>query len=480
MKALLAAFFLLSFSLGTQAGGVTSGGGYGVFCYADQTHQKLESIQLLDFYKAGIGMKDFKLLPLPEGADVFEKAKAVIARAKPFSPDMVIDWNEAVDDFKNGGMNIFERGEIKDIDDGQTPVNPEKNCVKKQMAVQFNEPEFGTYRLLVDGAMWRLLDEYTKVGLIVHEAIYRMAMDQEHENANKVHILTAMLFSEKVLTLSQNDWLKAFKDLKIDGCFEKEFRFVNHDTGEVITHRWDLKIMSYDPIMEDGISCTEDVVEDFLGSYAPGILMLMTGSRISLASGDLCISASKDPDYFGLNLVYSQNEQNFHGEVCFSDELFTNHSALISSEMSNLGLNLKTIDSVNIESCEQQEWDSFRLTGCARLGGSLTLLGTDYELQSFKIRRNVEEYTLKEKLITIFLSGKRLQLRGRFEVSSDGTMSFFPYHNAGQPQLASFSGKSCKLNPDNVLQFNSRGSFLKVIDNRDDELAADDCAALFR
>lgn len=481
MKALVVALFTLTLSLGSQAGGVTSGGGYTVVCYYDDAQTQVKSIKLLDFYAAENDIADFRMLPLPEGTDTYDKAIKVIERINHFSPDFVIDWSETINEFNSGSLKFIKRGSITDIDDGATRVSPEKNCFKRQAAVQVKNPAYLQHRLLIDKEIWDRMDEFTKVGLLVHEAIYRSAMEQGHEDAERVRYLTAMLFSTYAEEFGVEQLLRVFKTAKLDGCFNRDLLFVDHETDEVLfKHTVGNEILSYDEETETGKVCDEtDIKTGFLGAHATGLLFLNKGTIISKASGGMCFQASKDPSFKGMTLVYTEDLESYYQSACFSTRLVKGLSALRYVGQSSLELSYTPSELIEIRNCELQKVINSEIISCERLSGSVRLLGNTYSLQKFEKLTTGERYTIENRnnYITLFLNGKRIRVRNNFLMMPDRTLQFEVLNAKGVPQVASFNGKECKLGNRDVLVFDQDGSTPKVISP---ELVADSCAMLFK
>jgi hypothetical protein len=211
-------------------GGDVSGGGYIIVCKDPETG--VESSELLDYFEARYTMRDFKLMDISKvaGKTPFEKARNLVhSRLHNWTPQLTKKIVDILTAFEKEEMNFIKRGVITDIDDAQTSIDPDSNCYKLQIAVQFKTPAPRQYRVLVDSKAWDQINEQTKIGLLIHEALYTVALEQGHTNSNKVRAINATLAMEDYDDYVEGNILKLLNYAKIDSCMEMPIDFYNED-----------------------------------------------------------------------------------------------------------------------------------------------------------------------------------------------------------------------------------------------------------
>lgn len=454
MKALLALLMLFSISVFAREGGVTSGGGYGVLCYENSRMTKLKSVQLLDFYKAEFMIKNFKLRELPEGKTIYDKAEGVLKRIETFSPQIFKEWQTTLREFRRGKIHFVQRGSITEIDDGKTPVTPEKNCRKIQIAVQFKEPKAYEHWLLVDEAIWSKMDELNQIGLLVHETIYRTAMLQGHENSDKVHYLTAMLFSEHTQTLNTDGYLEVFKSSKIDGCFNKSLEFTVADQSTPVVHDISFDIRSYDKHKREGTICERQLLMAFPTKDHKGFLSLEKEMRIVESLEMICFYANDERTFFQLN------KQRYGDGVCLSRSTTPAKSPIVGLKDSSLPFAAIQVPSIKISRCSNQMIDDFLIVGCKEFEGVITLAGKEYALSLYTKVQDRDIYFNPEPYSTVTVENQLIPFIPIFNVAEDGSIYIAPSEPGASARL---KGQNCQFHRDDWLEFSPEGEFRQVI-----------------
>ncbi len=180
---------LMSISIAAFATKEVGNGGNVVFCNSGRI-----SIEMLDYYEARIlrGMN----VDVDKAGDPINIANQVVRRLLVASPLRRIAYEKYVNSFMNEAR--FVSGvELVTVPDSDHIFLPD-NCKIVQIAIQ-KEPEFPEDgRYVVNKDLWDNMDAASKAGLILHEVIYREAIDFGAEDSKASRYLNALLAANLV------------------------------------------------------------------------------------------------------------------------------------------------------------------------------------------------------------------------------------------------------------------------------------------
>jgi hypothetical protein len=193
----LIVFFLTTlFVLPIAFAGQEKGGGHGVVC--TNPNGSIKSLELLDYYEWE-NSESAQLDLGPVAANYHAKIKFVLDRLSNIDP-------VAASRFKTRALKFDS--EMKLINDAQMPtvggdsheiINPDRSCYKARFAVQVFNPKEGQKRYWVNRDLWNVADETTKAGLILHEIIYKDAVEIfNQDNSDLVRYYNFMISSTEM------------------------------------------------------------------------------------------------------------------------------------------------------------------------------------------------------------------------------------------------------------------------------------------
>lgn len=475
MKLGLLGLFLLSFGLSakvdfksfTPFGGVTSGGGYVIVCEEDKT------VELLDFFEASQTIRGYALRDLPAGNDVYQKAHAVIDRIQGFSKDFNQDWHKTLDEFKNGDMTFIDRGVITDINDGRTVVSPSRKCFKVQAGLQVKNPGPYQYRVMIDKDLWNKMNDFTKVGLLVHEVIYKTALAQGHEDSDKVRLVNSFLFSKYTEKFNEFDYLEIFQFAKVDGCFETKTKFTSESYGSS-EHQVTYKVSDFKKSQKGftGNTCGEQIIEKFVDE---GTLYLdpQTEVKMNLGSDDICFIKQN------ASMFQRKEEQHFVHHVCF--KLYTNSYHLSFSETSSLWPEFRSGDGIRQAYCSGQEIDGYYVSGCRSFQSEVKIASQELKIKNFYPGYPLEFFAFENDQNILrfgYMDMSMVMLNPHFQV--DVVKKEVLTYTMNATSLLINESKSCFIENGDRVHFDLvSGKFKKVSLTRPREFGDEDCAKYF-
>jgi hypothetical protein len=83
-----------------------------------------------------------------------------------------------------------------------------KNCELKQIAIQIRNPDLFDKRYVINQDLWNSLDTDNQAALVLHEIIYRMAIEQGASDSVGARLINSLIFSD---TVSNLDWITSIK-----------------------------------------------------------------------------------------------------------------------------------------------------------------------------------------------------------------------------------------------------------------------------
>lgn len=462
----LLALLTLLISQSVWSGGVNSGGGYVVAC----TEEGKTKYEFLDFYEAKEMIKGFEIKELPSGTDEFEVAKAVIDRIKNFNPQFAKEWKETVEKFKNGDTKFVRNSLISDINDAETIIIPNGPCRKQQAAVQLKTPANNQYRLYIDQNIWQNMDMLNKVGLIVHEAIYKMAMVQGHVKSNLFRPINALLFSKGLETLTNAQLAILFKEADLEGCFINNYEY-SDEKGNTTKFQVELGIdsLQFDDEAKHitGVACESKTITNI---FNEGDLEFSNGTIFEISPERVCIedgkSYSRHPvNTFTFYKTDGNDIQPMYEKVCLGGP-FTNK--LISAKSSSLKPKLFAINALSLDSCQDQTFFNGEISYC-RASGKIKIQENQVlpvrGFNSFKmldekgIEIELKIFGLAARENHISIGGKPFEIAHALVTEEDTN---FHFSNIDDDQIVTINNTICRLHASDRIYFDRTGNFTKV------------------
>lgn len=200
----------ISFSVGAT-GRTVGNGGDAVVC--EDSKQNLQSIELLDFYEGRI----LKGIVTDLGGDdlsVDQKITLALARLQRVSPERAQRYSKDVAHFFEETL-FLEDSRLQDIPDTGNIVIP-RNCRIAQIANQSAPLYSDDKRYVIDRHLWDALDNTGRAGLILHEVIYKEALELGHQNSVSVRSLNANLCSRRIESMSIQQYTAFLQALGFD------------------------------------------------------------------------------------------------------------------------------------------------------------------------------------------------------------------------------------------------------------------------
>lgn len=196
-------------SSGADATGRTVGnGGDVVLC--EDIGGKIKSLKLLDFYEAQV-LRGISVELGAKTLSVEEKVKYAISRIAHVSPARAKRYREHADLFFSETRFLGDI-QLADIPDSGGIVIP-RDCRIVQIANQSTPLYSGDARYVIDKDLWDLLDADDRAGLVLHEIVYREALELGHVNSVSARALTAHLCSKVSESMSVQQFSQFVRDL---------------------------------------------------------------------------------------------------------------------------------------------------------------------------------------------------------------------------------------------------------------------------
>lgn len=130
-----------------------------------------------------------------------EIARDVLTRLAVLDLDLMSDLNEKLDNFWSETTLIH--AELNPVNDQGLSFIPD-GCSVKQLAIQ-QEPIFAEdSRYFISAPLWNLMPEHDRAVLILHEIIYRYALEHSASTKNSVPVryFNALLISDRFRNFS--------------------------------------------------------------------------------------------------------------------------------------------------------------------------------------------------------------------------------------------------------------------------------------
>lgn len=214
----------VSFGFSEQGGHSVGNGGKGVICR--DSEGRILSIELLDFYEARVVRGIQRDLGAPS-LSVSEKIRVALERLARLSPQRAREYQAQADRFFD--EVLFLRGQTLIGTDDSDHISFPSGCAVEQMATQ-NEPRLPEdKRYTINQDLWERLDSDNQTGLILHEIIYREAIESGQNNSRSSRYINSYITSKKIDGLSPETFTKILQELgfqysEIQGVWLSLFR----------------------------------------------------------------------------------------------------------------------------------------------------------------------------------------------------------------------------------------------------------------
>lgn len=183
--------FSIFISIPTFAvGGNELGNGGDVFYCPNAVTDK---VILVDIYEAKLAQR--KMIINSTNGNYKDRVKQILDRWQKISPlrvEQYLIWLEAFE----SEATFISKVDLPNINDEGIVVKP-KDCEIHQIAIQLDEQDLGAAykRYTINKDLWDLLDESNKAALVLHELIFREAINSENQKSIRVRFLNGILLS---------------------------------------------------------------------------------------------------------------------------------------------------------------------------------------------------------------------------------------------------------------------------------------------
>ena len=202
----LAALSFLGAESTLLAGNETRNGGDAWVCESGM-------ISVLDYSEAGDAHVDLDLGP-PQGG-YKEKIVYVLNRLKRLDPKRARLYHQRIKDlFAGEGKVVYYFLPFPNIPDSHHHQDL-SHCRLEQVAYQVHPNRPGGTRYFFFRKTWDRMDDLNKAGLILHEIIYREALEFGHTDSVRARKFNALISSRLMDRLSSAGYLEILKELAL-------------------------------------------------------------------------------------------------------------------------------------------------------------------------------------------------------------------------------------------------------------------------
>lgn len=199
MSKILSVLVFLVFSVSAQAGVHLGNGGDALYC----PNSPVRKVDMLDRYEAEAILG---LWPAFTGVNLLpmEMVDQAIDRVARLDQELANNLKyRALDFFENARFLVDAN--LEDIKDSHHVAIPQ-GCEVKQVAVQ-RDPLFSDMpRYIVERSLYAQMDAVNQAYLILHEAIYNLALGLGHVNSINTRYFTAVVASDKLDRMNEREW----------------------------------------------------------------------------------------------------------------------------------------------------------------------------------------------------------------------------------------------------------------------------------
>lgn len=202
-------------------------GGDAVVCR--NSNNQITRAELLDYYEARV-LRNIEIDLGPADKSHIDKFYVALDRLKFFSPVRSRVYAEELKNFE-AETQFIPGVELVQIEDEEPTVIP-TGCKIEQLAVQRNPVFPGDKRFVVSKDIWDKLDTTSKAGLILHEIIYREALNYKHKNSVHVRYFNAFIANPN-LPLTLKTHFDAFKFIRLINFHITDFHGIRFSLDKV-------------------------------------------------------------------------------------------------------------------------------------------------------------------------------------------------------------------------------------------------------
>lgn len=199
---LLAAILGIASPLALASGQQVGNGGHLVRgnCY----EPSMTGTELLDFYE-GKRLRGWSYDLGGAGLSIYQKAEVALDRLERVDAGRAARYREWLATFPSE-MTILPVGiRLTDTADTGTYEIP-TGCSKGQLAKQVTPQSPEDKRYFIDATNWAAIDDDSKAGLVLHEIVYRDALERGHRNSALVRYVVGLIASPYLETLTREQY----------------------------------------------------------------------------------------------------------------------------------------------------------------------------------------------------------------------------------------------------------------------------------
>lgn len=257
----LTCFILFSASISWGAlkkGDFAGNGGDLVVCSNGKPFQ----YKLLDLYEAEVFNPDVEFDFGPEGQSLDGKVGNIISRLSRLDPERADLYSSYYETFMSEVISTNDN--LEDVKDSFHLTMP-NDCEVKQFAIQLGDSfSIPGKRYLINQQLWDLVDTNTKAALVMHEIIYRDALQSGHRDSISTRAFNALLLSEDFTELSKSEYKS----------------FLKANSLELISKYPGLKI-----IKDEDTLYHQDGITVLLTKSAEGAYVYLFGEKFDIPAG---------------------------------------------------------------------------------------------------------------------------------------------------------------------------------------------------
>lgn len=195
--------FIASLPVFATGGGLGNGGD-AIVCRDRNGH--ITSAELLDYFEARV-LRDLNPEFGNESQSPDQRALVAVERLERRAPEAFRILREYVVSF------LSETRMISDIDLPDVPDSGEvlvpRGCRVEQVAIQHEPRVTRDYRYWINQEIWNAMSRLSRAGLILHEVIYRVALQVGATNSIGVRHLNALMSSPEFDHISREEYTRA-------------------------------------------------------------------------------------------------------------------------------------------------------------------------------------------------------------------------------------------------------------------------------
>ncbi|MGK5087278.1 hypothetical protein WDW86_06945 [Bdellovibrionota bacterium FG-2] len=189
------------------AGTEVGNGGDGLVCFDE--HGNISSVELLDFYE-GRAYRGINREMGSSRLSFAQKVQYVLDRLRRVDPARAEKLGAGIVSFLGVESRFLAGVNLVDIPDSGHLFFP-NGCRVVQVAIQ-HEPDIqGDARYVINKDLWDKMDDENRIGLALHELLYREALKYDHTNSIRVRYLNSVITSDQITTMTQKTYVNELR-----------------------------------------------------------------------------------------------------------------------------------------------------------------------------------------------------------------------------------------------------------------------------